>query len=93
MEVWTAGKILDADIVIVNGAKKVLVKNEKGEKVLMEFQEFAELVKNYLSLKEKNLENHVKNSNKKAFEESYYTYKRVVLKANEMGIPWQMKRF
>lgn len=93
MEVWTAQKILDADIVIVNRVKKVLIKNERGEKVLMELEEFAEHVRNYLKLKEKILENHIKNSNRKAFEESYYTYKRVVLKALELGIKWQMKKF
>ena len=93
MEVWTAEKILEADIIIVNGVKKISVENEKGQRVLMEFEEFAEHVRNYLRLKEKILENHIKNSKKKIFNESYSTYKRVVLKALELGIPWQMKRF
>jgi hypothetical protein len=93
VEVWTAEKILEADIVIVNGVKKISVENENGQQIIMEFEEFAEHVRNYLKLKEKILENHIKNSNKKAFEESYSTYKRVVLKALELGIPWQMKKF
>jgi hypothetical protein len=87
MEIITGKKILDSDIVIIN--KKVLV-DWGCEKTIMELDKFAECVGNYLKIKERVLEN-IKNSN--AFKESYHIYKMVVLKANEMGIKWKMKKF